>query len=86
MNGICAESPGHASAEIFEEMLGNKNSLFLALPWLSVPKVSTLKSSKHVPHGAFAPLGKTGKIQSQAFGFGETQPPFPSMYFLNGDI
>lgn len=66
---------------LFMEMLGNRNSLFLALPRLSVPNVSTLKSSKHVPHKAFAPLGKTGKIQSQMFGLVRHSLPFPQSAF-----
>lgn len=83
MNGISTNSPGHASADpfFFSEMLGNRNSLFLALPWLSVPNGSTLKSSKHVPHRAFAPLGKTGKIQSQMFGLVKHNLPLPQSAF-----
>lgn len=69
----------------FWKLLGNRNSLFLALPRLSVPNISTLKSSKHVPHRAFAPVGKTGKIQSQ-MGSLVRQPPFPSICFLSADI
>lgn len=69
------------------EMLGNRNSLFLAPARLSVPNVSTLQSSKHVPYRAFAPVRKTGKIQSQMFGLVTHSLPFPqSAVNLSGDI